>query len=139
MSAVVVVAGRRALVVRKHGASVFQQPGGKPDPGESALDAAVREVAEETGIEADPSSFVPLGRFTDAAANEPDHVVVADAYLLRVDAASAVAAGEIAELRWLAEHEVEHTPLAPLSRNHLIRHAWAQPAGARAARPGGRR
>ncbi|NYE21174.1 NUDIX domain-containing protein [Microbacterium immunditiarum] len=125
VSAVVVVADRRALVVRKHGASVFQQPGGKPDPGESALDAAVREVAEETGIRADPRSFVSLGRFTDAAANEPGHVVVADAYLLRVDEVFAEASAEIAELRWLAEDEVEHTPLAPLSRNHLIRHAWA--------------
>jgi len=125
VSAVVVVAGDRALVVRKHGASVFQQPGGKPDAGESALDAAVREVAEETGIEADPASFVPLGRFTDAAANEPDHVVVADAYLLRLERPFAAASAEIAELRWLAEDEVEHTPLAPLSRNHLIRHAWA--------------
>lgn len=124
VSAVVVVGDDRALVVRKRGASVFQQPGGKPDPGETPLEAAVREVHEETGIRADPASFVPLGRFTDAAANEPGHVVVADAFLLRVDRPVAEASAEIAELRWLAEHEVEHTPLAPLSRNQLIRHAW---------------
>ncbi len=33
-------------------------------------------------------------------------------------------AAEIAELRWIGEHEVASTPLAPLSRNHLIRFAW---------------
>ena len=108
-AAVVVDDAGRALVVRKHGATVFQQPGGKPDPGETALDAVE-----------------PLGRFTDAAANEPGHLVVADAYVLRVAAGSgtAIAAAEIAELRWIGEHEVEATPLAPLSRNQLIRYAW---------------
>ena len=125
-AAVVVDDAGRALVVRKHGATVFQQPGGKPDPGESALDAVVREVAEETGIVADPAAFEPVGRFTDAAANEPGHVVVADAFVLRIGSASApaAAAAEIAELRWIAQHEVEATPLAPLSRNHLIAFAW---------------
>ena len=145
-AAVVVDLSGRALVVRKHGTLLFQQPGGKPDPGESALDAVVREVAEETGIRADPADFEPLGRFTDAAAHEPGHTVVADAFLLRVamDAdgptrreapgnapaapglgVGAVApAAEIAELRWIAQGDVATTPLAPLSRNHLIRFAW---------------
>ncbi|MEI3849528.1 MULTISPECIES: NUDIX hydrolase [unclassified Microbacterium] len=125
-AAVLVDDAGRALVVRKHGATVFQQPGGKPDPGETALDAVVREVAEETGIVADRAAFEPLGRFTDAAANEPGHLVVADAYVLRVAAGSgtAIPAAEIAELRWIGEHEVEATPLAPLSRNQLIRYAW---------------
>jgi glycolate oxidase len=125
-AAVVVDDAGRALVVRKHGATVFQQPGGKPDPGESALDAVVREVAEETGIRADPAAFEPVGRFTDAAANEPDHIVVADAFVLRVpsDARPAAAAAEIAELRWISRHEVASVPLAPLSRNHLIAFAW---------------
>lgn len=123
-AAVVVDDAGRALVVRKHGATVFQQPGGKPDPGESALDAVVRELAEETGIVADPGAFQPLGRFTDAAANEPGHVVVADAFALRVEAGAAVPSAEIAELRWIAEHEVAATPLAPLSRNQLLGFAW---------------
>lgn len=145
-AAVVVDRSGRALVVRKHGTLVFQQPGGKPDPGESALDAVVREVAEETGIRADPADFEPLGRFTDAAAHEPGHTVVADAYLLRValdaagrtppeapgdaPAASGVSVGtvvpaaEIAELRWIAQGDMAATPLAPLSRYQLLRFAW---------------
>ncbi len=123
-AAVVVGDDGRALVVRKRGAHVFQQPGGKPDPGEDALAAVVREVAEETGIIADPGAFEPLGRFSDTAANEPDHRVVADAFRLRVPAGSASAGAEIEELRWLTEAEIDTAPLAPLSRNHLIRFAW---------------
>ncbi|GAA1688425.1 NUDIX domain-containing protein [Microbacterium sediminicola] len=124
-AAVVVDEDGRALVVRKRGARVFQQPGGKPDPGETPLETVVREVAEETGIHASPADFVPLGRFSEVAANEPDHQVVADAFLLRVEGVDATSTNEIEELRWLREEDVEHTPLAPLSRNHLIRFAWA--------------
>lgn len=124
-AAVVTDESGRALVVRKRGATVFQQPGGKPDPGESAVEAVAREVREETGILADTGSFVPLGRYTDAAANEPGHVVVADAFALRVADGTGSPAGEIAELRWIGPREVATTPLAPLSRNHLLPLAWA--------------
>lgn len=124
-AAVVTDDAGRALVVRKRGATVFQQPGGKPDPGESPVEAVAREVREETGILADIGSFVPLGRYADAAANEPGHVVVADAFALRVADGSGSPGGEIAELRWIGPGEIATTPLAPLSRNHLLPLAWA--------------
>lgn len=125
VSAVVVTdPSGRALVVRKHGTAVFQQPGGKPDPGEGALEAAVRELLEETGIVADPASFTPLGMFRDAAANEPGHTVVADAFALTLPGPEALAGAEIDELRWIGEGDVDATPLAPLSRNQLLPLAW---------------
>ena len=125
VSAAVVTDGTgRALVVRKRGTTVFQQPGGKPDPGETALEAVVRELAEETGVVADPASFAPLGRFRDAAANEPGHVVVADAFALVVAPDEARAGAEIAELRWIGARDLDATPLAPLSRNQLLPLVW---------------
>ena len=127
-AAVIVSTDGRALVVRKHGATVFQQPGGKPDPGESAMDAVIREIAEETGIRAAAEDLVPLGRFEAAAANEPGHRVIADAFVLRVSEARADASAEIAELRWITEGEIASTPLAPLSRTHLIGFAWSDSA-----------
>lgn len=38
-------------------------PGGRVEPGEDAVAAAVRETFEETGIELDPRSLVPIGRW----------------------------------------------------------------------------
>lgn len=113
-----------ALVVRKRTARVFQQPGGKPEPGESAVDALVRELAEEIGVIVDRTALEPLGTFGDVAANEPGHRVVADAFALRIAHDEARPMAEIAELRWVTEDEVDDVPLAHLSRNHLIRFAW---------------
>lgn len=39
------------LTVRKRGTGMFMLPGGKLEPGESPMDAARREVAEEVGLE----------------------------------------------------------------------------------------
>lgn len=45
-----------------HGSGLWSFPGGKPEPGESPADAALRELEEETGIKADYA--VPLGLWT---------------------------------------------------------------------------
>ena len=39
-AAVITDAAGRVLVVRKHGTTVFMQPGGKPEAGESGADRA---------------------------------------------------------------------------------------------------
>ena len=81
VSAVVLtdVAGR-VLMVRKRGTDSFLNPGGKPEPGETPEQCAVRELREELGLELDPEELLPLGRHRAAAANETDTVVRADVF-----------------------------------------------------------
>src|SRR5699024_7483787 len=67
--------GDEVLAVRKRGTGSYMQVGGKLEPGESALDAAVREVAEEIGVDLDPRTLEPLGEFEAVAANEPGALV----------------------------------------------------------------
>lgn len=123
-AAVILDADRRVLVVRKQGTTRFMQPGGKPEPGETPAETLIRELHEELGLELTPADLEPLGVFVSAAANEPDHRVVADAFVVTIGAAEPVAQAELAELRWITPTDAETLPLAPLSVEHLLPLAW---------------
>ena len=118
-AAIVTDAGGRLLLVRKAGTAAFMQPGGKPEPGESAAQALVRELREEIGVSLEPSAAVFLGVRTAVAANEP-HCLV-EAALFRVALAGDVALGaEIEELAWIDPREPGDRLLAPLTRDHVL-------------------
>jgi 8-oxo-dGTP pyrophosphatase MutT (NUDIX family) len=123
-AAVITDAAGRVLVVRKHGTSVFMQPGGKPEVGESAAQALSRELYEEIGLVVTPEALEPLGTFESDAANEPGHRVVAAAFRTTAEPGSVTAQAEIAELRWITPDDVTGMALAPLSLDHLLAIAW---------------
>jgi 8-oxo-dGTP diphosphatase len=119
--AVVVVAAvvvldeqRRVLTVRKSGTRRFMLPGGKPEVGEDLRATAIRELAEEVGLELAENDLLDWGIHTDVAANEPDTRVRAGVYAwTRRVTDTLLPAAEIAELQWL---ELDHPTgeLAPL-------------------------
>ena len=74
-ASVCVVRDGALLTVRKRGTSKFMLPGGKLEPGESPVQCAVREAAEEIGLVLAPSDLVELGDWTAEAANEPGALV----------------------------------------------------------------
>jgi 8-oxo-dGTP diphosphatase len=60
--------GDRVLLIRKkrgHGAGKINGPGGKIDAGETPLQSALRETAEETGIEVLSATLAAEFRFLD--------------------------------------------------------------------------
>lgn len=114
----------RVLVVRKQGTTKFMQPGGKPEAGENPAQTLARELDEELGLKVDDAQLRPLGRFVSAAANEPGHRVIADAFALTIEADTVTVQAELAELRWITPADVDTLPLAPLSVEHLLPLAW---------------
>jgi 8-oxo-dGTP pyrophosphatase MutT (NUDIX family) len=110
----------RALMVRKHGTTMFMQPGGKIERGEHPLEALRRELGEELGLDLPAERFVWVGTFEEDAANEPGHLVRAEVYAVTVDADEPVVAAEIAELRWVDAGAPGDVDLAPLSSRALL-------------------
>jgi 8-oxo-dGTP pyrophosphatase MutT (NUDIX family) len=107
----------RLLLVRKRGTDSFMQAGGKPEAGESARAALVRELEEELRLDVDEDDLEELRTFETAAANEPGFLVRADVFRLRIDSSPAPAS-EIEEVRWAspADARALGQRLAPLAR-----------------------
>lgn len=80
---VVVFEGNNVLLV-KHGkgaahlTGVYGLPSGKIEPGEEAINAAVRELREETGLDATSSDLILLPKVYRATIEQKDGVKVFD-------------------------------------------------------------
>jgi 8-oxo-dGTP diphosphatase len=103
-----IVRGGRVLAARRSAPAVvaggWEFPGGKVEPGESEMDALVRECREELGV------AIRVGALLGAVAQ--------DGLVLRVYRASLLAGEPVPlqdhdELRWLEAHEVREVPWLP--------------------------
>ena len=123
VAALITEPGGRLLLVRKRGTDRFMQAGGKPEPGETARAALVRELREELGLDVDEAALRPLGAFSTVAANEPGHRLEAEVFALPLPADVARTLAPHAELEQLTWTTREHAAalgdrLAPLA--HLL-------------------
>ncbi|MFC7548200.1 (deoxy)nucleoside triphosphate pyrophosphohydrolase [Plantactinospora sp. GCM10030261] len=106
-----IIAGTRVLACERssppEAAGRWEFPGGKVEPGETEVDALVRECAEELAVP------VTIGDRVG-----PDVPMARGRAVLRVYAARLVGAArprplEHAALRWLAAHELNSVPWLP--------------------------
>lgn len=110
----VVVHDRRLLVVRRAnppGAGLWSIPGGRVEPGETAPEAVVREVAEETGLR------VQAGRSmgsVERAAPSGGVYLIDDLECSVVGDASAYAGSDASEVAWVDSAELAELPCVDL-------------------------
>lgn len=121
-AALIVDDSGRLLLVRKQGTTVFMQPGGKYEPGETGAETLARELHEELGVTISPAALEPLGTFTAAAANEPGRMVEAEVFRAAVNASTGtpMVGAEIAELRWVHPLEFGDLAIAPLVTDYML-------------------
>ena len=120
VAALITDSAGRLVLVRKRGTTRFMQAGGKPEPGETARQALVRELGEELLVDVPPASLDHLGRFESDAANEPGHLVRAEVFRLRTDEPLTPAAEIVEVLRCTPDEAAAlGDRLAPLARTLL--------------------
>lgn len=120
VAAVIFDAARRVLLVRKRDSDTFIQPGGKREPGETALETLARELAEELGVMLQAGSAIPLGHFSDAAVHEIGRRVEAEVFVCAIEGVPQANA-EIEALVWVdPTSPPAELGIAPLSRNHIL-------------------
>lgn len=102
----IVVAGkgadRRVLLIRRSDIDVWALPGGMVDPGELASRTAIREAAEETGVDLTQHQGTRLGTTYVVDWRETDHAWITSTYVLyELDAeVEATAADDATEVGW---------------------------------------
>jgi len=119
-AAVITDSDGRILLVRKRNTPFFMQPGGKLDAGETPEQALIRELHEELQLDITLEQLHPLGQFTDMAANEANHTLIADMFRIEKVSGDIVPAAEIEEILWLSPEDSAIHALAPLTLNKVI-------------------
>lgn len=105
LGAIAVVIRDSSVLLARRGnppdAGLWGFPGGHVEPGETALQAAARELREETGIRADPRSYLTN---VDVLRHDPDGAVIVHFLLAAVlcdyRSGDPVAADDITDARW---------------------------------------
>jgi len=123
-SAIVLGSDGRILLHRHKRLGIWLQPGGHVDPEETCEQAALREVAEETGLEATLAGDAPL--HVDVHEGPRGHVHLDVRWLVHVPAGAtpAPAAGESQDVTWFGAAEaLDRTDLA--AANAIRAAMWA--------------
>lgn len=117
----IAVDGERLLLVRRgHGpaAGEWSVPGGRVEGGETLAEAVVREVAEETGLEAVCDELVGWVERLD----DDHHFVILDFRVTVLDPAEPVAGDDAAEAMWVPLGEVAELRLVEGLAEFLHQH-----------------
>jgi ADP-ribose pyrophosphatase YjhB (NUDIX family) len=111
-----VVHDGRLLVVRRGrppGAGLWSVPGGRVEAGETSAQAAVREVAEETGLAVTARGLVGTVE-RDAPGRDVYVVDDLECVLAEGATATAYAGDDAAEVRWVSRGELAALPCVDL-------------------------
>ncbi|MGU3411374.1 NUDIX hydrolase [Microbacterium sp. M1A1_1b] len=125
VSALLLLREGRVLMVRARGRDVLYLPGGKVEPGETAVQAAIREAHEETGLVVTAADVDEFAVVTEPAHGQPPGTVVAMTLFLArspgaLDTATPVASAEVDAVEWVTADDADRCPPAGVATLRLL-------------------
>ena len=115
--------GGRLLLVRRCDSGTWELPGGRVDVGETAVEAAVRETAEEAGVTVRITGFAGLFSDPGHVVRSPDGEVRQQfAVLFRARAVGGIPHGDLhetSEAAWIALMDLPGLPMEPAARTWI--------------------
>lgn len=113
VAAAVMNAGQQILIARRGEhetyAGQWEFPGGKIETGETPVNALVRELKEELGLDVDPASMVSLGKITHAYT---PYDVQLEVFIVQWSGQVIVLADH-SEMAWVSVSDLQSHNLAP--------------------------
>ncbi|MEO0729579.1 MAG: NUDIX hydrolase [Pseudomonadota bacterium] len=128
-ASVAVFKGAEILLARRGKPPVqnmWSLPGGHIEPGETASDAAMRELSEETGVEAELLGLVDVHNviIRGTAGDLTAHYLIA-VHAARWIRGTPVAADDIIDARFFDRNALGELEMTPRARE-LVDHAWVR-------------
>lgn len=103
--AYILIKNKKVLLVRARSKNAFYMPGGKPDPGETSIQALIREIREEIGLDLKEKSLTFFGIFEAQAYGKEKGVMVKIECYLGKHSQTPTALAEIEEVRFFSSDE----------------------------------
>jgi 8-oxo-dGTP diphosphatase len=124
VAATAIARGATILVVRRAAddeflPGVWELPGGKKEPGESTVAAAMREAAEETGLQVDiaaPCHVFDYSVSEDTLVRETVQVT----FVAHPSTDTVVLSREHTEFAWIDERQLERCDVTPETRAAVV-------------------
>jgi len=113
--------GRCLAVSRRNDATKWGLPGGKVDPGETNLNACIREAFEETGLMILPTDVTPIVSL--CSTGDVNYWTTTYLYVGPRVSNDALVAEEGLFVNWLEFHELANPNISPFAEYNL--HVWA--------------
>lgn len=123
VAALALIHDRRVLMVTARGRDVLYLPGGKLDPGETPVEALVRESREEIAVELDGPSIRSLFTVTTQAHGEPVGRMVTMTLFAATTPDTPTPSSEVDSLHWVTTADTPRCPPAgveTLARLHAL-------------------
>lgn len=115
-----ILVDRKVLATRSKGKTMFVQPGGKLEPGESELDALIRELREELSIEVTEADVEKIGDYYAEAAGQTGVRLKLAAYLVHSYAGTIQPQHEIEEIMLLGSEIPAGVEVASIMAHDIL-------------------